>query len=290
MEGFARRFRLIQFDFRGEGYSTRGLPPGLSMDDFYGDVETVVERVGSEPLYIWAWYGPSHLAVRYAVNHPERVLALFLSTSAVSNAVGKPVLMSMLPREDWTLFLRAISPIGLSAEETARHVRALQACMTPEDWDATHRAGRSSDIGEYLPRLQTPTLVMHPRKWHAPPAEESMRFAALIPNARFQLIEGNYIYGQADQGLAAIDAFLSDLGHRPTGSDESELPHSAHGLTSREFDVLRLIAAGRSNQQIAGDLVISLSTVAKHVTSILTKTGAANRTEAALYARDHGLG
>jgi DNA-binding NarL/FixJ family response regulator len=117
-----------------------------------------------------------------------------------------------------------------------------------------------------------------------------MRFAALIPNARFQLIEGNYIYGQADQGLAAIDAFLSDLGHRPTGSDESELPHSAHGLTSREFDVLRLIAAGRSNQQIAGDLVISLSTVAKHVTSILTKTGAANRTEAALYARDHGLG
>jgi DNA-binding CsgD family transcriptional regulator len=56
------------------------------------------------------------------------------------------------------------------------------------------------------------------------------------------------------------------------------------GLTPREVEVLRLVAAGRSNQYIAGELVISLNTVARHVANILDKTNAANRTEAAAYA------
>jgi class 3 adenylate cyclase len=56
------------------------------------------------------------------------------------------------------------------------------------------------------------------------------------------------------------------------------------GLTSREVEVLRLIAAGRSNQHIAEELVISLNTVARHVANILDKTNSSNRTEAAAYA------
>jgi DNA-binding NarL/FixJ family response regulator len=61
------------------------------------------------------------------------------------------------------------------------------------------------------------------------------------------------------------------------------------GLSAREVDVLRLIAAGNSNQQIADALFISPSTVAHHVTSILTKTDSANRAEAATYASRNGL-
>jgi DNA-binding NarL/FixJ family response regulator len=61
------------------------------------------------------------------------------------------------------------------------------------------------------------------------------------------------------------------------------------GLSSREIDVLRLLAAGRSNQQIADELVISLNTVRRHVSNIFDKAGVANRVEAAAYARDHGL-
>ncbi|HEY4685433.1 MAG TPA: LuxR C-terminal-related transcriptional regulator, partial [Dehalococcoidia bacterium] len=45
----------------------------------------------------------------------------------------------------------------------------------------------------------------------------------------------------------------------------------------------------RSNPQIADELVISLNTVQHHVSNILAKTGCANRTEAAVYARDRGL-
>jgi DNA-binding NarL/FixJ family response regulator len=60
-------------------------------------------------------------------------------------------------------------------------------------------------------------------------------------------------------------------------------------LSSREAEVLRLLAAGRSNQQIADELVISLNTVRRHVSNIFDKTGAANRAQAAVYAKDHGL-
>jgi DNA-binding CsgD family transcriptional regulator len=61
------------------------------------------------------------------------------------------------------------------------------------------------------------------------------------------------------------------------------------GLTEREVDVLRLLAHGKSNQQIAEELDISRHTAGHHVGSILGKIGAANRTEAASYALRHGI-
>ena len=61
------------------------------------------------------------------------------------------------------------------------------------------------------------------------------------------------------------------------------------GLSEREADVLRLLAAGKSNQQIADDLFISLNTVSHHLRNIFGKIGAANRTQAASFAHQHGL-
>ena len=60
-------------------------------------------------------------------------------------------------------------------------------------------------------------------------------------------------------------------------------------LTSRELEVLAMLAAGRSNQAIAGELVVSLDTVKKHVGHVLAKLGAANRTEAVARARELSL-
>ncbi len=60
-------------------------------------------------------------------------------------------------------------------------------------------------------------------------------------------------------------------------------------LTPRELDVLRLVARGLSNREIGGELFISQNTAANHVRNILMKTGAPNRTSAAMYAAEHGL-
>src|SRR5262249_59144868 len=63
----------------------------------------------------------------------------------------------------------------------------------------------------------------------------------------------------------------------------------AEPLSGRELEVLRLLAAGRSNQQIADELVITLATVKKHVGHILGKLAAGNRTQAVARARGLGL-
>jgi DNA-binding CsgD family transcriptional regulator/tetratricopeptide (TPR) repeat protein len=60
-------------------------------------------------------------------------------------------------------------------------------------------------------------------------------------------------------------------------------------LTGREVEILRMVASGRSNREIGDQLFISRHTVANHIRSILRKTGAANRTEAAGYAHRHSL-
>ena len=63
----------------------------------------------------------------------------------------------------------------------------------------------------------------------------------------------------------------------------------AGGLTSREFEVLRLVAAGKTNRDIAADLVISDRTVARHLSNIFDKLGVSSRAAATSYAYEHGL-
>lgn len=72
--------------------------------------------------------------------------------------------------------------------------------------------------------------------------------------------------------------------HRP--STEGALPD---GLTEREGDVLRLIAVGRSNAEIAEQLFVSRATIKTHVNHIFLKTGSRDRAQAVAYAHEHGL-
>jgi LuxR family maltose regulon positive regulatory protein len=67
------------------------------------------------------------------------------------------------------------------------------------------------------------------------------------------------------------------------------MPGIVEPLTGREVEVLGMLAAGRSNQAVARELVVSLDTVKKHVGHVLGKLGAANRTEAVARARQLGL-
>jgi LuxR family maltose regulon positive regulatory protein len=81
----------------------------------------------------------------------------------------------------------------------------------------------------------------------------------------------------------------------PSGDSAAEqrapagVPGLIDPLSGREIEVLRLLASGRQNREIAEQLVVALSTVKKHVTHIFEKLGATNRTEATARAREFGL-
>lgn len=90
---------------------------------------------------------------------------------------------------------------------------------------------------------------------------------------------------------AARDCFRR-LGARPAADSVSSLLAPAAppaGLTPREVEVLRLVATGRTNPQIAAGLVLSEKTVARHLSNIFTKLDVRSRTAAAAYAYEHGL-
>ena len=82
--------------------------------------------------------------------------------------------------------------------------------------------------------------------------------------------------------LARLQSALSTKGVAP----EAGL---VDPLTSRELEVLQMLAVGTSNQAIASQLVVTLDTVKKHVSHVLSKLGAANRTEAVARARELSL-
>jgi DNA-binding CsgD family transcriptional regulator len=96
----------------------------------------------------------------------------------------------------------------------------------------------------------------------------------------------------ADQlGATRLRAALADLGRRARlGTGSRAVPSSPLAiLTSRELEVLRSLAAGRTNREIAAELFISDKTVSVHVSNILAKLGAGSRTAAAAIAHDNGL-
>ncbi|MEU4602034.1 LuxR C-terminal-related transcriptional regulator [Kribbella sp. NPDC023972] len=102
------------------------------------------------------------------------------------------------------------------------------------------------------------------------------------------------LLGDEDSATAELTSAVrtfEELGAVPARQEAEKLLHrdTAGGLTARELEVLRLVASGNSNTEIANRLVLSDKTVARHLTNIFTKLAVPSRTAAAAYARDHDL-
>ena len=131
--------------------------------------------------------------------------------------------------------------------------------------------------------MQTPALVLHRRGDRTVPIGRGRELASLLPNARFVPLAGDsHLPWRDDQRelMRALAGFLQ--GAAPPDAAESP-------LTSRETEVLRLVAAGMSNREIAGSLVLSEHTVHRHVANILRKLTQSTRTAAATQAARAGI-
>ncbi len=95
--------------------------------------------------------------------------------------------------------------------------------------------------------------------------------------------------GQVQLHPEAAKKLMSAVAEQETSPTSQPRQPGLEDLTERELEVLRLIAAGLGNQQIAEKLVISEKTVKTHVSNILSKLHLQDRTQAAIFALRHGL-
>jgi DNA-binding NarL/FixJ family response regulator len=116
---------------------------------------------------------------------------------------------------------------------------------------------------------------------------ESARARVLVARALRELGDED----SATTEFAVARRTFADVGAEPAAHEIDQLLGRTRpgGLTEREVEVLRLVAAGRSNHEIAGFLVLSQKTVERHLSNIFTKLDVPSRTAAAAYAHEHGL-
>ena len=123
-------------------------------------------------------------------------------------------------------------------------------------------------------------------------ADEGPPMAALLGQLAAAHRDGEPAARQVPLGyLAAVLRACAPARQAPGArrGGRTAIPGMTEPLTARETQVLHLLAAGAPNQRIADDLVVTLDTVKKHITHVLGKLGAANRTEAVSRARQLGL-
>ena len=120
--------------------------------------------------------------------------------------------------------------------------------------------------------------------------ELGIRYEAAV--VRRHIAEGCRALGDDDTAraeLSAAEATLAALRDTVTMAPAGMSRADRYGLTDRELQVLRLVAAGRTNRMIADELVVSEKTVASHVSHIFTKLAVTSRSAATAFAYDHDL-
>jgi HD-GYP domain-containing protein (c-di-GMP phosphodiesterase class II) len=184
-------------------------------------------------------------------------------------------------------------PLGMGEWERVRMhpyltERMLQQSASLAPLGAIAAAHRERLDGSGYPRgLSGPAIPRAARILGAADAYQAMREPRPYRDARSAEDAARELREDARAGRLepeAVEAVLGAAGHRV-----ARRRSGAAGLTAREVDVLRLLARGLPNKEIAKRLVISPKTVGNHVEHIYAKIGASTRTGASLYAMRHGL-
>ena len=144
------------------------------------------------------------------------------------------------------------------------------------------QAGGAVRLASGNPDQALPRLRGALRRWQAVEAHHECASVRLLLSRAYDAL------GDSDSALreqSAAAATLARLG-APARVKRPAVPG---GLTTREAEVLKLVAAGRSNREVAAALVVSEKTVARHLSNIFTKLGVSSRTAATAFAFEHGL-
>lgn len=292
---------LLRYDERGSGVSDRDVTR-FSVDAWVEDLEAVVDAAGLARFSLLGLSNGGAVAIAYAVRHPERVSHLVLCGGLArgrlrrdpsSRARSEAEAMLSLIRIGWgqanpafrriftTLFVPGATHTQMTWFDEMQRISAA-----PETAALMRLAREEVDVTDLLSQVRTPTLVMHAQDDAAVPFEQGRELAYAIPDARFVPLEGRNHILLADEPawavfLRELNSFLPTLPRDDTTDDV---------LTPRETEILRCVAAGMTNQQIADELFVSVRTVERHMGNMYEKLGLRGKSgRAAIAARAASL-
>jgi pimeloyl-ACP methyl ester carboxylesterase/DNA-binding CsgD family transcriptional regulator len=288
-----RGWRVIMHDLRGMGSSDRNVED-MSLAARALDVEAIVSRLQLRRFALAGLDGGAVVAIEYAARHAAQVSQLILLNPFASGrrrfervpAVHALASLSPMMEHDWayTMLLAGNVVTGLLDPNQAREMAAgFQRSTSAKTWIAHFEALKETDLTPLLPLLSIPTLVVHDIGFPFGSLEMCQEVASGIAHARLVVIPSD---GAGE--VEAIDSFLRSTYETPdqgiTERAASDGPDDHVRLSFRQREVLDLVARGRTNREIAEELVLSLRTIERHIADIYAKIGVRNRTEAVAYA------
>ncbi len=206
-----RGFQVVRFDLRDSGLSSRCDGVKYSLIDLAEDARVVATAVTSEPVHVLGHSLGGMIAQRLAIEHPDRVLSMTsLSSSTGEQEYGRPSPAMIESRQT----LAENPPSDDRESEIQQAIEGARRFGSKPEWEdedeirafvgtirdrshnppgvARRRAAASNDPSrvEQLRELSVPTLVIHGSRDQGIAPDGGQRTAELIPNARFELIEG----------------------------------------------------------------------------------------------------
>ena len=298
----SRHFSLIRYDERGCGLTQRSVE-SVTIDHWIDDLEDVIEA--ARPPRPFALIGISQGAcacIEYAVRHPERVSHLILYGGYVRGwtlhknpeHVREGRAMVELTELGWgrqdpiyrRLLTKRFLPEG-SEEQMQWFDELCVRSVSPEMAARLLQSRGEADVSALLPSVKVPTLVAHANGDQISPLSQGQRLAEGIPGAQFVMLDShNHILLEHEPAWQRFcEAVLDFTGVRSQAEDEL-----FRSLSEREREILGKLVSGMTNAEIGRLLFISDKTVRNQLTRIYEKLGVSSRSQAIVFARDHGFG
>jgi pimeloyl-ACP methyl ester carboxylesterase/DNA-binding CsgD family transcriptional regulator len=271
---------VVRYDERGCGLSDAALGEP-SVETWVGDLEAVVDATGLDRFALLGVSQGAAIAVTYAARHPERIsdLVLYGGYARGRRLRGQreqeDALVAAI-RAGWTtedpafrhVFSMLFLPHGTPAQ-LAWYDELLRTTTSADAAVRLFKARGAVDVAVTAPRVGARTLVIHARGDRVVPVQEGRLLATLIPDARLVVLDSaNHILLEDEpaweQFVSALRGFLG-----PPAVPAP--PTSAAELSSRELEVLELVAAGLTNEAIAERLSLSVRTVERHLSNVYAK-------------------